>query len=464
MIIDKNVLSVIRSRMQRRGLRDYDIEFFLKAWQSMDTAVPPIAWERLKPLGSSDVLALPDDRTETARLEEVGRTHIHQCAIVKLNGGRSTTMGGLVPKCMVTAKNGKSFLDIVMGQVMAANDYYNIEMPLILMNSFFTDHVTEKIVGRTPLIILNFIQNEYPRIRKDTFLPLDTGTDDDWCPAGHGDFYTGIAGSGMLDNLLELGLRYVFISNIDNLSAEISPAILGRMVEGGHDFLMEVTRKTQDDVKGGAPVFDDGRLSLLEIGQVPAEHHQDFQDIETFQYFNTNNLWVDLLAVKEMIHHDQLRLPIILNHKRCAETDIIQIETAMGAGLECFSRPGLIEVSRDRFAPVKKLSDLFLLQSDVYSLNERMQLTLNTERPKQLPRLPRITFHSGFPSGNQLEGGFADPACISLLHTESLTVGGKVVFAGEQQIRGVVRVENGSQQLLTVTSENIGCFQQETAT
>jgi hypothetical protein len=40
-----------------------------------------------------------------------------------------------------------------------------------------------------------------------------------------------------------------------------------------------------------------------------------------------------------------------------------------------------------------------------------------------------------------------------------LTVGGKVVFAGEQQIRGVVRVENGSQQLLTVTSENIGCFQ-----
>jgi len=212
------------------------------------------------------------------------------------------------------------------------------------------------------------------------------------------------------------------------------------------------------------PIFDDGRLSLLEIGQVPAEHHQDFQDIETFQYFNTNNLWVDLQAVKEMIHHDQLRLPIILNHKRCAETDIIQIETAMGAGLECFNLPGLIEVSRDRFAPVKKLSDLFLLQSDVYSLNERFQLTLNTERPKQYSRLPRITFHSGFPVGNQLEGGFADPARISMLHAESLTVGGMVFFAGEQQIRGVVRVENGSQQLLTVTSENIGCFQQETAT
>lgn len=87
---------------------------------------------------------------------------------------------------------------------------------------------------------------------------------------------------------------------------------------------------------------------------------------------------MDLRAVKEMIHHDELRLPIILNHKRCAATDIIQIETAMRAGLECFNRPGLIEVSRDRFAPVKKLSGLFLLQSDVYSLNERLQHTLIT--------------------------------------------------------------------------------------
>jgi len=461
MVIDKDVGRIIHDRMRRRGLRDCDIEFFIEAWQSLDTDVPPLVWEQLQPADADNILPIPEAGPVADHFEEVGRTHIHQCAIVKLNGGRSTTMGGLVPKCMVTAKDGKSFLDIVMGQVMAANDRYNIEMPLVLMNSFFTDHVTEKIVGGTPLIIMNFIQNEYPRIKKHSLLPLDTGTDDDWCPAGHGDFFASIDGSGMLDNLLELGLRYVFISNIDNLSAEISPVILGRMIEGKHDFLMEVTRKTLDDVKGGAPVFANGRLSLLEIAQVPDEHHKDFQDIGTFPYFNTNNLWVDLQALKEKIQQGEIRLPIILNHKKCAGFEVVQIETAMGAALQCFDRPGLIEVSRDRFAPVKKLSDLFLLQSDVYSLNSNFQLSLNRARPKRLARLPRVTFHSGFPAGNDLAGGFADPAGVSLLGTESLTVGGNVYFAEGMQVLDTVCVENDSRQVLTVREKDLIRFQQE---
>jgi len=443
MIAKDDMEPIIRRRMRRRGLQQTDIDFFIEAWRTMDREAEELDWGKLSTVQEEDVITLPKaDSEEGQLLHEIGLEHIHQCAVVKLNGGRSTTMGGQVPKCMVTAKDGKNFLEITMGQIMAANDRYGVEMPLVLMNSFFTDHVTEKILGRTPLIVLNFIQNEYPRIKESNLRPLDTGTDMDWCPAGHGDFFASIESSGLLDSLLEeeMDIRYVFISNIDNLSAEISPEILGAMVDGKHDFMMEVTRKTPADVKGGSPVFNDGKLFLLEIAQVPDAHRDDFQDIEEFRYFNTNNIWIDLTVLREKRRQNSLGLPIILNRKHIAETDVIQIETAMGAGIQSFPASGLIEVPRTRFAPVKKLSDLFVVQSDVYLMDEEFRLSLNPDRPDHLPPLPNVEFHSGFPKDNELQASFADPSSVSLLEAESLSVGGDVFLEKDLQIKGTVTI------------------------
>ena len=461
MAMEKNVEPIIRRRMKRRGLQESDIDFFLKAWRSMKEPEEKLDWHALRPVTEENVFQLPPPHSEEEnRLRERGIAHMHECAIVKLNGGRSTTMGGQVPKCMVTAKDGKSFLDITMGQIIAANDRFDIEMPLVLMNSFFTDHVTEEIIGKTPLIIMNFIQNEYPRIQADNMLPLGTGTDMDWCPAGHGDFFASIEGSGLLDDLLNLGIRYVFISNIDNLSAEISPLILGQMLDAKNDFLMEITRKTARDVKGGSPVYYNDKLSLLEIAQVPESHLDNFQDINEFKYFNTNNLWVDLAAVKEKRRKNELQLPIILNNKHIADTDIIQIETAMGAGIQSFNNPGLIDVPRNRFAPVKKLSDLFLLQSDVYIMNNEFQLSVNPERPADLPTLPEIEFQSGFPAGNELENSFVDPASVSMLEATTFIVDGNVFFEKDLQIKGKVVISNRDGETVTIGDDTIGKYQQ----
>jgi len=75
-----------------------------------------------------------------------------------------------------------------------------------------------------------------------------------------------------------------------------------------------------------------------------------------------------------------LNLPIIQNRKNICGTDIIQIETAMGAGLQCFTNPGLVEVPRSRFTPIKKMEDLSVLQSDLYILNEDYQIQKSPEK------------------------------------------------------------------------------------
>jgi len=371
-----NIEQLITKRMIKRGIRQEEIDFFLSARRQMlIVGEEKLDWSDITAVDASHVPGMPEQGSEEYHtLEKLGTEHLGRCAVVKLNGGRSTTMGGQVPKCMVEAKNGMSFLDIVMHQVVANNDHSGVEVPLVLMNSFFTDQVTEKIIGKTPLIIMNFVQNEYPRIQQDNFMPLDTGGDEDWCPAGHGNFYNSFYSSGLVDALLDLGIRYVFVSNIDNLSAIISPIILGMMVARGKDFLMEVTAKTAEDVKGGAPVFHRDQLSLLEIAQVAEDNRQEFQDIEIFKYFNTNNLWIDLGSLKKIMAANSMRLPVIQNRKSINGTKVIQIETAMGAALSCFKRPGLLNVPRYRFAPVKKVSDLERLQSDQFLIDNQYRI------------------------------------------------------------------------------------------
>lgn len=430
--------------MAARGVSPGAISHFLSCRESIMERGPEAEqqrWEDIVPFGDADVKQLDECQEAFRNFEKIGEDHLEHAVVIKLNGGRSTSMGGAIPKCFVEAKDGRSFLDICMQRIMHLNDRFKVEIPLVLMNSFFTNEVTKEIVGRTPLMILNFVQNEYPRLLAEGMSPLDTGSEEDWCPAGHGDFYISFYESGLLDKLLQLGYRWVFISNIDNLCADISPAILGMMIDQGHDFMMEVTRKTLVDVKGGAPAHINGHPGLLEIAQVEPQHEAEFQDINIFRYFNTNNLWIDMEAIRDLIKRGSLKIPTILNPKTILGHPVIQIETAMGAAMGSFRKPAAIMVPRSRFFPVKKMKDLLILQSDVFLLNDAFQIIPNPQRDTTLPFLPEVSFGGGFMADNELKNWFADPASLSLVEAESLEIKGKVFFERGVKVQGRVKVE-----------------------
>lgn len=433
----------IEKRMVERGVSPGAIKHFLSCREAVlagDTSCEQLDWQDIVPFSDADVKELDKGQRVSEHYREIGEKNLQHAVVIKLNGGRSTSMGGAIPKCFVEAKAGKSFLDLCMQRIMHLNDTFKVEIPLVLMNSFFTNEVTKEIVGRTPLMIFSFIQNEYPRIHADNLVPLNTGKEEDWCPAGHGDFYISFYESGLLDTLLNLGYRWVFISNIDNLCADISPVILGMMIEHGHDFMMEVTRKTAVDVKGGAPAFIKGHPGLVEIAQVGPEHVAAFQDIDTFRYFNTNNLWIDMEAIRDLLQKKKLKIPTILNPKTILGHSVLQIETAMGAAMGSFSRPAAISVPRSRFFPVKKMKDLLILQSDAFRLNGAFEIFPNIRRPPTLPFLPDVTFSGGFMADNELRNWFSDPAALSFVEAESVKIEGNIFFEGETIFRGRVNV------------------------
>lgn len=429
--------------MERRGIHAQATDSFLSLvrraakeqsiYASLDSVRAP---DRGAVLGAQSYAG------DVAALDELGRRHLAELVVIKLNGGRSTTMGGEIPKGILPAKNGRSYLDIISGQVAAFHRKWGVEVPLVLMNSFFTHRATLGVLGRFDIPVRIFMQSQVPRLHEDSAFPLATGTEEDWAPAGHGDVYESLIRTGLVAELLEEGRRVAFISNLDNLAAAPEPWILGLILRERIQLLLEVTDRTELDRKGGALVMKNGRLNLLEIAQVAPEEREKFMDIHEFPVFNTNNLWIDLEALSSTLATKDLDLPVIQNRKTIAGEKVVQIETAMGAAVGSFERARGLRVGRDRFFPTKGVEDLFALQSDACILDEMDRVRISPARPPELPMRPVVVFSPDFlQSALRMEERFEDASSVSLVKAVRLEVSGSVYFERDVTVEGVVRVE-----------------------
>lgn len=319
------------------------------------------------------------------------------------------------------------------------------------MNSFNTHSETGKIIQKYRhhrIGIQTFNQSKFPRISKETLLPIPSNPEasaENWYPPGHGNVFEALDNSGVLNELIEKGIEYVFISNVDNLGATVDLSILKHLEETGSEFVMEVTEKTRADIKGGTLIDYNGSIRLLEIAQVPQEHKGDFTSIKKFKIFNTNNLWVSTKAIRRVLDEEILDLEVIINEKTIevassvdsngshSSKKIIQLETAAGAAIKHFRGGHGVVVPRSRFLPVKSCSDLFLVQSDLYSISHG-SLLMNPKR--QFSSIPLVKLGDNFKKVSNYMSRFASPPHI--LELDHLTVSGDVSFGKDVTLKGTV--------------------------
>jgi UTP--glucose-1-phosphate uridylyltransferase len=398
----------------------------------------------------------PDDLVDYDSLEQPSSNNYSRLVIGKLNGGLGTSMGCSGPKSLIKVKGEKTFLDLIVEQVRQLNAKWNIDIPLLLMNSFYTDKETAVFLDACDVPVISFKQNRFPRVGAESFLPLSPD-EYGWYPPGHGDFYNCMEQQGILRRLIKQGKDILFMSNADNLGAVADSKILNHMIEKKIPFLIEVTPKTPADVKGGTLYEQEGRLKLLEIAQVPEEHVDEFCSQKKFSVFNTNNIWINLVALEEKMQEGPLNLNVIVNRKTIQGKPVVQLETAIGSALDCFAGAVGLCVSRDRFMPVKKTEDLFLVQSNIFDLDEG-RLIRNKER--KISSLPVITFGDTLHHVDAFQNCF--PAIPDLLELEMLDIAGQVRFEGAASLKGKVELNGSSKPIFIekgrkIENESIEC-------
>src|SRR3954466_15218616 len=226
-------LNKARNKMAAAGVDEVAIETFAHYFRLLEhgetgmipeSTIEPIDIEVLR-----DVEVAPDDAAAAIR----------STAVIKLNGGLGTSMGMDRAKSLLCVRRGLSFLDIIARQALHLRKQYDATLPLIFMNSFRTSADTMAALARyddLPVdgLPLEFLQNKEPKLLKKDLSPAayPKNPDLEWCPPGHGDLYTALRGTGLLERLIEQGYERVFVSNSDNLGAVPDPRIAGWFASG----------------------------------------------------------------------------------------------------------------------------------------------------------------------------------------------------------------------------------------
>jgi UTP--glucose-1-phosphate uridylyltransferase len=442
-------------KMHDEGIADAAIDSFTHYYELLkegETGMLPES--EIEPLEDvQDAEELPDPSDSGV---------VDRAIVLKLNGGLGTSMGMTGPKSLLEVKESLTFLDLSARQVLGLRERYQARLPLVLMNSFATRGASlEKLREYPELeadVPLDFVQGKVPKLTKDDLEPVEWPDDPslEWAPPGHGDLYTSLVTSGMLEKLLDAGYEYAFVSNVDNLGALLDPRILAWFASEELPFAMEVADRTEADRKGGHPAVKDGSLVLRETAQTPEEDLEALQDTGRHRYFNANNLWLSLPALQsELRERDNvLGLPMIVNEKTVdpgdpSSPEVIQLETAMGAAIGVFDGAAGIRVPRRRFTPVKTTNDLLVLRSDAYRLDDDGEVELAA------PEVPFVDLDSDyFKLLHDFDERFSKGP-PSLVEAERLEVRGDVAFGKDVTVRGAATVENDGDEQLKIEDGSV---------
>ena len=433
--------------MKKEGIQPIVIDTFAYYYEKVVAGEKGFIYDRdIRPVNPDEI----EDASDASEYADVGEKALKHVVMIILNGGLGTTMGMTKAKSLIRAKDDKTFLEIILDQA----EKFNVN--LCLMNSFSThqDTISALSIIKPSRFPRLFLQNKFPKILRHDFAPADWPENRhlEWNPPGHGDVYTALLTSGILQQLLDEGIRYAFIANSDNLLATIDKSLLGFFSEKGFPFMMEVSERISVDFKGGHMArHKNGHLILRETAQCPKGEIEKCRNISKYRYFNTNNIWIDLRSLKNLIaKHGTVKLPMILNPKNLDPRDefsppVYQIETAMGSAISIIEGATAIRVPRSRFFPVKTCNELLAVRSDCFLYSDDKQLTVNPERGQDDnclninidldPRYYRKIdmFNKRFANG-----------IPSLINCKSLKIIGDVFFEGNVKIKGNVVITNRS--------------------
>ena len=298
----------------------------------------------LPPLGGDTRRALADRGEEAMARGEV--------AAVILAGGMATRFGGVV-KAAVEVFDGQSFLELKLRDVQAAAERADATIPVYLMTSFATDEAVAEMAERLSTErcpVRTFPQFISLRVTPDGGLFRDAAGDLSPHAPGHGDLTFALRRSGILKAFLQSGGRALMMSNVDNLTATLDPAVIGAHLESRAALTAEMAPKEPGD-KGGAPARVDGKAQIVEAFRFP----EDF-DQERIPVFNTNTFVLDAESIDA-----EFPLTWFAVQKTVDGKPAIQFERLVGE-LSAFLDPAFLRVERHgpdaRFQPIKAPDDM----------------------------------------------------------------------------------------------------------
>jgi UDP-N-acetylglucosamine/UDP-N-acetylgalactosamine diphosphorylase len=298
-------------------------------------------------------------------------------AVVTVAGGQGSRLGFDHPKGMfpIGPISERSLFQIFAEQIAAIIKTYGGSVPWLIMTSAATHDATVdyfhecRFLGLEESTVSFFQQGSLPAVDADTgqILMADKAS---MClsPDGHGGLVPALRSSGLLDQLNQSGVEYLFYHQVDNPTVIMcDPALIGLHHQHESELTTKVAKKHSPSERMGVLVDVNGQLQVIEYSELTEE--QAAQQDETGQWiFWAGNTAIHVFSRSflERLTTEGCQLELHVAHKKVAHIDadgqLVEPETPNANKFERFIFDALplahnalvVEADRSReFNPVK---------------------------------------------------------------------------------------------------------------
>ncbi len=271
------------------------------------------------------------------------------------NGPKGTFMVEIQPK-------RKSLFEILADTLKKANADYQVSIPWYIMVSKENKEDTiqffekQEYFGYKKEKVVFFEQGEMPLIGEDKQFLLTKQGKIQMASDGNGSIYFAMKEKGILEDMKQKGIEWVFIGAVDNILLKmIEPLLLGLTITQNHEIASKTILKANAQEKVGVFCRKNGKPSVMEYTELPQELAEEKNEKQEFVY-GDSHIMCNLFSLSALEKIAQKTLPYHIAYKKSKETEenYYKLEQFIFDSFPFFEEITLLRGKREEdFAPIK---------------------------------------------------------------------------------------------------------------
>ncbi|CDB32716.1 uDP-N-acetylglucosamine pyrophosphorylase [Clostridium sp. CAG:575] len=316
-------------------------------------------------------------KSDKERFDELGERAIvsGQYAVVTMAGGQGTRLGHTGPKGTFKLDvygKGKYLFEILAENLKEANKKFNTIIPWYIMTSKENNDETQEFLekhnyfGYDKNSVMLFKQGELPLVNTEGKMLIGKNLKIKEASDGNGGVFTSLRTTGMLADMKERGVKWIFIGGVDNAILKMADiTLLGMAIDKDVQIASKSVVKANPHERVGVFCKMNNHPKVIEYSELPEKMAEEVDENGELKYGESHimcNLFtidaIEKISKEPLIYHSAFKKNSYIdeNGKEVIpeEPNSYKFEAFIFDAFELFDDIAILRGKReDDFAPVK---------------------------------------------------------------------------------------------------------------
>ncbi len=296
-------------------------------------------------------------------------------AVVTMAGGQGTRLGHTGPKGTFKLDvygKGKYLFEILAENLKEANKKYNTIIPWYIMTSKENNEMTQEFLERNNYFgydrnnVMLFEQGELPLINTEGKMLIGKNLKIKEASDGNGGVFSSLRKRGMLADMKERGIEWIFIGGVDNAILKMADiTLLGMAIEKNVQIASKSVVKANPHERVGVFCKMNGHPKVIEYTELPEQMAEEVDNNGELKFGESHimcNLFtidaIEKISKEPLIYHSAFKKNSYIDENGREiipeEPNSYKFEAFIFDSFELFDDIAILRGKReDDFAPVK---------------------------------------------------------------------------------------------------------------